>query len=110
MISKTNLKKCIQKVLVFQQNGRGESKIQGIIKYGENLFDLQIISIDKPLPPVIDDSTKYLLHDINADLVLDYLTHPDLSYDLAVLCVTKNIPVIATGKKSHIKSVLTPST
>ena len=110
MTSKNNIKKCIQKILVFQQNGRGESKIQGITRYGENSFDLQIISIDKPLPLIIDDSIQYLPHNINADLVLDYLAHPDLSYDLAALCVTKNIPIIATGKKSHIKSVLTPST
>ena len=110
MTSQNNLKKCIQKILVFQQNGRGESKIQGITRYGENFFDLQIISLDKPLPTVIDDSINYLPHDINADLVLDYLTHPDLSHDLGVMCVNKKIPVIATGKKMHIKGVLTPPT
>lgn len=110
MISKNNLKNCIQKILVFQQNGRGESKIHGITKYGENLFNLQIISIDKPLPPVIDDSIEYLPHDINADLVLDYLIHPDLSHDLGVMCINKKIPVIATGKKMHIKGVITPPT
>jgi hypothetical protein len=100
MTSQNKLRKYIQKILVFQQNGSGESKIQGIIRYGENLFDLKIISIDKSLPIVI----------IKADLVLDYLTHPDLSHDLAVMCVKKKIPVIATGKKSHIKGVLTPPT
>jgi len=110
MTSQNNLKKRIQKILVFQQNGRGENKIHGIIKYGENLFDLQIISIDQPLPPVIDDSIQYLPHDINADLVLDYLTHPDLSHDLGVMCVNKKIPVIATGKKSQVKGVFTPPT
>jgi len=110
MTSQNNLKKYIQKILVFQQNGSGESKIQGIISYGENLFDLKIISIDKSLPIVIDDSIKYLPTDIKADLVLDYLTHPDLSHDLAVMCVKKKIPVVATGKKSHIKDVLTPPT
>ncbi len=110
MTSQNNITKRIQKILVFQQNGRGESKIHGIIKYGENLFDLQIISIDKPLPPVIDDSIQYLPHDINADLVLDYLIHPDLSHDLGVMCVNKKIPVIATGKKSQVKGVFTPPT
>jgi len=110
MTSQNNLKKYIQKILVFQQNGSGESKIQGIIRYGENLFDLKIISIDKSLPIVIDDSIKYLPPDIKADLVLDYLTHPDLSYDLAVMCANKKIPIVATGKKSNIKGVLTPPT
>ena len=108
--SQNILRSEIQKIVVFQQNGSGESKIQGIIKYGENHFDLKIISIDKSLPIVIDDSIKYLPPDIKADLVLDYLTHPDLSHDLAVMCVKKKIPVVATGKKSHIKGVLTPPT
>ena len=104
------IKKQHPKIIVFQQNGSGESKIQGIIRYGGNCFDLKIISIDKNLPPVIDHSTKYLPTDIKADLVLDYLTHPDLSHDLAVMCVNKKIPIVATGKKSHIKGVLTPPT
>ena len=110
MTSQNNLRKYIQRILVFQQNGSGESKIQGIIRYGENLFNLKIISIDKSLPIVIDDSIKYLPPDIKADLVLDYLTHPDLSHDLAVMCVKKKIPIVTTGKKSHIKGVLTPPT
>ena len=110
MISQNNLRKYTQKILVFQQNGSGEYKIQGIIRYGENLFDLKTISIDKSLPIIIDDSIKYLPSDIKADLVLDYLTHPDLSYDLAVMCVNKKIPIVATGKKLHIKGVLTPLT
>ena len=108
--SQNILRSKIQKIVVFQQNGSGESKIQGIIKYGEDLFDLEIISIDKPLPVVIDDSTKYLPTDIKADLILDYLTHPDLSHDLAVMCVNKKIPIVATGKKMHIKGVLAPPT
>ena len=108
--SQNIFKNDIQRITVFQQNGSGESKIQGIMKYGENRFDLKIISIDKKLPPVIDDPIKYLPTDIKADIVLDYLTHPDLSHDLAVICINKNIPVIASGKKSHIKGVLTPPT
>ena len=108
--SQNILKNDIQKITVFQQNGSGESKIQGIIRYGENRFDVKIISIDKDLPPVIDDPIKYLLTEIKADLVLDYLTHPDLSHDLAVMCINKKIPVIASGKKSQIKGVLNPPT
>ena len=110
MISQNNLKKCIQRILVFQQNGSGKNKIQGIIRYGENLFDLKIMSIDNPMPPVIDDSIKYLPNNIKTDLVLDYLTHPDLSHDLGVMCVSKKIPIVATGKKTHIKGVFTPPT
>ena len=110
MISQDNLIKCIQRILVFQQNGSGESKIRGIMRYGENRFDLEIISIDQTLPIVIDDSLKYLPTNIKADLVLDYLTHPDLSHDLAVMCLNKKIPVVASGKKSQVKGVITPPT
>ena len=99
-----------QEILVFQQNGSGESKIQGIIKYGENLFRLNKISIDENLPPVIDNATEYLPDDIRADVVLDYLKHPDISYDLAVMCRDRNIPVVISGKKVRVKGALCPPT
>ena len=99
-----------QEILVFQQNGSGESKIQGIIKYGENLFRLNKISIDENLPAVIDDATQYLPNDISADVVLDYLKHPDISYDLAVMCRDRNIPVVISGKKVRVKGALSPPT
>ena len=99
-----------QEILVFQQNGSGESKIQGILKYGENLFSIKTISIDENLPPVIDDATQYLPNDISADVVLDYLKHPDLSYDLAIMCRDRNIPVVVSGKKVRVKGALSPPT
>ena len=98
------------KYVVFQQNKSGESKIEGIRKFGEDRFDLQMISIDMPLPPVIDDAREFLPADIDADLVLDFLQHPDLSYDLGQLCSQKGIPVVASGKKVKIEGVATPPT
>ena len=99
-----------QEILVFQQNGSGESKIQGILKYSENLFKIKTISVDENLPPVIDDATKYLPKDITADIVLDYLKHPDISYDLAVMCRDRDIPVVVSGKKVRVKGALSPPT
>ena len=98
------------KILVFQQNDSGESKIAGIKKFGEGRFDIHMISMDMPLPPVIDDTREFLPEDIDADLVLDFLKHPDLSYDLAQLCREKGIPVVASGKKMNIEGVATPPT
>jgi len=98
------------KILVFQQNNSGESKIAGIKKFGKHRFDLHMVSIDMPLPPVIDDAREFLPEDIEADLVLDFLKHPDLSYDLAQLCREKGIPVVASGKKMKIEGVAVPPT
>lgn len=99
-----------QKVLVFQQNGSGEKKIEGIKQHGKNRFSIEIISIDKPLPAVIDDAQQYIPQDISADLVLDFLQHPDISHDLAAICKNKNIPVVASGKKMRVKGIHTPPT
>jgi len=99
-----------QKILVFQQNGSAESKIAGIRKYGENRIVLEIITIDDPLPPLVEDTSEYLPHKIRADLVLDFLKHPDLSHDLAALCRDLDIPLIASGKKLEIKEVHRPPT
>lgn len=100
----------IQKIIVFQQNGSGEKKIEGIRRYGGNRFSLDIISIDDSLPDILDDTTQYIPRNLQADLVLDYLKHPDLSYDLAIVCQNKNIPGVASGKKLRVKGVLTPPT
>ena len=102
--------KKIQKITVFQQNGSAESKLVGIRKYGEDRFSLEIVSVDAPLPPVIENGREYLPEDIRADVVMDFLRHPDLSHDLAALCGERGIPVVASGKKFRIENVFTPPT
>ena len=99
-----------QKIIVFQQNNSGESKVRGIIEHGDSRFKIETVSIDSSLPVVIDDTVGYLPKDIQADLVLDYLKHPDLSYDLALACRDKKIPVIASGKKWRVEGIITPPT
>lgn len=99
-----------QKVIVFQQQGSGEKKVAGIRRYAEESIDLSIVSIDEPLPTVIEDGSYYLPEKLDADLVLDFLKHPDLSHDLVDLCHRQNIPVISSGKKIPSKWVLTPPT
>jgi len=99
-----------EKILVFQQNGSGENKIQGIRKYGNERFIIETVSIDEALPPILDDTRNYLPSDIQADLILDFLKHPDLSHDLAIACRARNIPIVASGKKIRVKGALTPPT
>ena len=105
-----NNEKMKQKIIVFQQNGSGETKINGLRKYGGDLFDLEVVNIDALLPPVLDDTSGYLPDDICCDLVLDFLRHNDLSTDLAELCTKKDIPVIASGKKIVGRKAITPPT
>jgi len=99
-----------QKIVVLQQCGSGEKKIAGVKAHGGERFDLQVISIDTPLPEIIDDPYDIIPRDLQADLALDFLKHPDLSYDLAVACRDRRIPLIASGKKSQIQEVITPPT
>lgn len=98
----------LQRIMVFQQRDRGESKIAGIREYGGGLFLLDVVSIIDGLPPVIDDGRCFFPKEFSADLVLDYLIHPDLSHELAGLCREKKIPIVASGKKSVDKYVHTP--
>ena len=97
-----------QRITVYQQNGSGEAKIAGIRRYGGQRIDLRCIGIDQPLPAVLDDTATILPTHIDADLVLDYLQHPDLSEDLAVLCARRSIPIIAPGR--NIRYAVTPPT
>ncbi len=102
--------KRLQKILVFQQKGSGEPKIAGVQKYGNGLYEIQIVNIDEMLPSVLDDTQPYLPEVLDADLVLDYLKHPDLSEDLAKKCAALHIPVVASGKKVKAAGVYTPPT
>ncbi len=99
-----------QRVVVFQQNGSGERKIDGVRRYGADIVDLRVLSIDDELPPIIDDSDAYLPRVIAADLVLDFLRHYDLSTDLARRCAEEKIPLVASGKKSLGTWAVTPPT
>jgi len=99
-----------QHILIFEQNGSGQSKIEGIRRYGTNVFTLEIVSINEVLPPVIDDTARFFSNNIEADLVLDFLIHPDLSYDLAVKCEKRNIPVVSSGRNHQVKGAITPFT
>ena len=99
-----------QKIVVFQQNGSGERKIEGVRRFGSKNIGLEVISFDQELPAIIDDSSSFLPEDLEADLVLDFLKHQDLSQDLAELCAKKNIPVIASGKKIQNKWAVKPPT
>ena len=97
-----------QKILVFQQIASGEKKIAGIEQFGSKELSLQTFSINCPLPPLLDDTSPFLPDHLDADLILDFLTHPDLSYDLATLCKNHMIPLVATGKKTVLDSVISP--
>ena len=79
-----------QKIVIFQQNNSGKGKIEGITRFGNNLFNIEVVAIDQSFPPVIDDTDPFLPEDIQADLVLDFLEHPDLSHDLALICQERN--------------------
>ena len=104
------VKKGRQRIMVFQQNGSGEKKIAGLRQYGQDMFELEVVNIDDVLPLVLDDTSHYLPQDLSCDLVLDFLRHNDLSTDLAHLCSKNDIPMVASGKKVHGKTVFTPPT
>jgi thymidylate synthase len=84
-----------------QQNGSGEHKIEGVQQYGESIRIIEIISIDEFLPDFIEEPEEYIRDNFTADLVLNYLKHPDLSHHLISICEQKSIPIISPGKKGE---------
>lgn len=99
-----------QHIWVFQQNGSAEAKIKAIRAEASDAIKLKIFNIDDTLPPVVDDSETYLPETIEADLVLNFFTHPDLAYDLARLCQKQGIPCVASGQRFRIEGIATPPT
>ncbi len=102
--------KTAQRIMVLQQGHQAERKIEGIRNYGQDDFQLDVVSVTEDLPPVVDDGGIYLPEEISADIVLDFLSHLDLSEDLAAVCEKKQIPVVASGKKMSNRWVFTPPT
>jgi hypothetical protein len=100
----------MQRVAVFQQHGSGEQKIRGIRVHGSALCIAEVVSIDEALPLIIDEPEEYLPDDIHADIVLDFMKHPDLSYGLAEICRKRDIPIVASGKKLRLDGVFCPPT
>ena len=100
----------MQNILIIQQNDAGERKAHGIKRFGKDRFNVEVIDIETDLPTIIDDGFEYLPEKIDADLVLDFLKHPDLSEDLAVLCEKQEVPVVITGKKITKGNAICPPT
>lgn len=98
------------RIAVFQQNGSAEAKIRGILAHGRGLRIERVMDVTEDLPEVIENPESYLGADFDADLVLDFFKHPDLSQALAALCRRKNIFVVASGKKIVGEGVAAPPT
>ena len=86
-------------IIVFQQQNSASAKISGIKRYGHNVVIKQVFDIDADLPEIIDQPGEYITDELDGDLVLSFLQHPDLAEYLAELCESKKIPIIASGKK-----------
>lgn len=100
----------MQHIWVFQQRGSGMGKIKAISTRGRGLIISRIVSIDDSLPLVVEQPELYIPHEIQADLVLDFLKHPDLSLELALRCKELGIPIVASGKKLASDGVIAPPT
>lgn len=99
-----------QRIWVFQQNGSAEAKIKAIRAEASDGISLKIFNIDDLLPLVLDDAENYLPKTIEADMVLNFFSHPDLAYDLANLCQKQGIPCVASGQRFRIEGIATPPT
>lgn len=100
--------RAITRIVVFSQAGSGDAKIKGIRQYGRRIEITQVVDLPGSLPEFIDDPKEYLPAEVQADLVLSFMKHPDLNDGLAAFCRQKGIPLIISGKKT--RDALTPFT
>ena len=97
-----------QRILVFQQKKSGIEKASAV---GENPdLDVKWVSVDEELPDFLETPEEYLPSEIDADLVLNHLPHPDLSDELGRICEKCGVPVVAAGKKHRYADNFTPPT
>ena len=97
------------KIALFEESGCAKRKIEGIKKYAPEILISPIINLPAISQDiVIDEPEEFLREDFNADMVLNYIKHPDLSYFLVQICNKKGIPVVASGQK--LKGAICPFT
>ena len=85
-----------------EQHGSGRNKVDGLVRFGNPDDKIEVLSLDDALPEFVDEPEEFLDKEvIQADLVLNYLTHPDLSHYLIQICTAKKIPVVSSGKHSE---------
>ncbi len=96
------------RILVVQQGESGKPKIEGIRRHGGDRFVLDTWSVPRDLPGILDETEAYLPQDPDADLVLDFVGHPDVSQDLIAMCRERDIPVVAPGKGANLEWANTP--
>ncbi len=99
-----------QRIVVIQQAGRGAKKVSALSRRGSDLEITKVIDLPGDLPPIIDDSSEILPPTLDADLVLAFVSHPDLALDLARLCRRLDIPLVASGQKLKVEGTFTPPT
>lgn len=99
-----------QRIVAFQQRGSGNAKIAGVREHGRGLRITAVVDIDDELPPVLDDPGLLLPDRLAADLVLDFLRHPDLRHELALRCRDWGIPVVSSGKSMPVDGLISPPT
>jgi hypothetical protein len=96
------------RILVVQQADAGRPKIEGIQRYGGDRFLLSTWEVPEGLPQVLDETEAYLPRELDADMVLDFVGHPDVSQDLIDLCRERGIPVVAPGAGGNLDWAYTP--
>ncbi len=96
------------RIVVFQQQNSAAQKISGIKQYGRGIVIEKVFNIEQALPEFIEDPSEYISDEFTGDLVLCFLKHPDLTEYLVSVCSSKNIPVVAAGKK--VEGAYTPFT
>ncbi len=87
------------KIIVFQQQNSGELKVEGVRRYGQGITVTKTVNVDAYLPDFIEDPEEFIDEDFSADLVLNFLKHPDLVEHLMRLCEKKGIELVSAGKK-----------
>ncbi len=86
-------------ITVFQQNGSGEKKIQGIKTYGSDIEIVEIIDFPTNLPDFIEDPQDFFPTQIQGNIVLSFLKHPDLADYASQYCRSHQVPMIASGPR-----------
>ncbi len=100
----------MQRIMVIQRGNAAQSKVDWIRKQARDIIITKVLTLKSDLPEVIDDPSGYLPAVIEAELLLDYTRHIDLTIELVRRCHEKGCVVVASGSKARRHGLFAPAT
>lgn len=99
----------MQSISIIQQGDDGESKVKWLTEHEDGFEIIQVLKLPLDLPVLIDDPAPYLADLLLTDLVLTFVSQPDIMDEIVRWCGDNHVVLVASGQRLIGADVFCPS-